>query len=105
MLLRQRRAGPAVREQRILSSEIRQCQIGRVAVIGMQHDEVRRVARPAGGEQIARRQPLPLIVVARPGRHAMDVGDELALLLGQEGRHVPEQRIFDRAIDVEPPAL
>jgi hypothetical protein len=35
----------------------------------------------------------------------MDVGDELALLLGEEGLKVPVQRSLDRAVDVEPPAL
>src|SRR6185312_6917023 len=60
---------------------------------------------PAGIQKIPRRQPLPLIVVARPGGDAVNVGNELALRLRGELGEVPEQRVFDRAIDVEPPAL
>ena len=73
--------------------------------MGMQHHEPRLVARPAGVEQIAGRKPLPLIVVARPCGDAMDVGNEFALRLRGELRKIPEDRIFDRAVDVEPPAL
>ena len=94
-----------MREQGVLGGEILQREIGGVAVMGMQHHEARLVARPAGVEQVAGRKPLPLIVVARPGGHAMDVGDEFRLRLRGELRKIPEDRIFDRAVDVEPPAL
>ena len=67
-----------MREQGVLGGEILQREVGGVAVMGMQHDEARFVARLAGRQQIAGRQPLPLVVVARPGGDAMDVGDELA---------------------------
>ena len=65
-------------EQGVFGGEIFQREIGGVAVMGMQHDEARFLARLAGIEQIAGRKPFPLIVVARPGGDAMDVGDEFA---------------------------
>src|SRR5258707_14510709 len=71
----------------------------------MQHHEVRVVTWLARIEEVAGCQSLPRIVVARPGRDAMDIGDELRLRLRGKLRPVPEQRMLDRAIDVEPPAL
>src|SRR6202035_636538 len=65
----------------------------------------RLIARPASIEKIAGRQSLPLVVVARPGGHAMDVGGEFCLRLRRELRKIPEDRMLDRAVDVEPPAL
>src|SRR5437879_76099 len=73
--------------------------------MAMQHHESRLLARPAGIQEIAGCQSLPPIVVARPGGDAVNVGYELALRLRGELGEVPEQRVFDRAIDVEPPAL
>jgi hypothetical protein len=35
----------------------------------------------------------------------MDVGSEFCLRLRRELGEIPENRLFDRAIDVEPPAL
>ena len=105
MLLLQRLAGPAMGEQGVFGGKIFQRQIGGVAVMRMQHHEPRLVARPAGVEEIAGRKPFPLIVVARPCRDAVDVGHELALRLRGELREIPEDRIFDRAVNVEPPAL
>jgi len=73
-----------MREQGVLGGEIFQREVGGVAVMGMQHDVTRLAARPAGIEKVAGRKPLPLVVVARPGGDAMDVGDEICLLLGCE---------------------
>ena len=75
-------------EQGVLGGKILQRQVGGVAVMGMQHHEARLLARPAGVKQIAGRKPLPLIVVARPGRDAMDVGQELRLRLRGELREI-----------------
>jgi len=105
MLLCERRAGPTVSEQGVISGKILQREIGGVAVGGMQDHEARFVARPAGIEEIAGREPLPLVVVARPGGHAMDVGHEFGLRLAGELRKIPEDRMLHRAVDVEPPAL
>ena len=91
--------------QGVLGGKILQRQIGGVAVMGMQHHEARFVARPAGIQEIAGRQSFPLVVVARPGGHAMDVGGEFRLRLRGELRPIPEDRMLDRAVDVEPPAL
>src|SRR5882757_3953450 len=71
----------------------------------MQHHEVGAVTRLARIEEVAGCQSLPRIVVTRPGRDAMDIGDELRLRLRGKLRPVPEQRMLDRAVDVEPPAL
>src|ERR1700704_2405640 len=71
----------------------------------MQNDEPRFLARPARHQQIAGRKPLELIVVARPGGDAVDVGGEPGLRLRRELRKIPEDRMLDRAIDVEPPAF
>src|ERR1700685_3231132 len=71
----------------------------------MRHDEARLVARLAGMEQIADRKPLELVVVARPGGDAMDVGDEFRLRLREKLRKIPEDRMLHRAVDVQPPAL
>src|SRR5260370_14758351 len=96
---------PGVRQQGVLCGKILQRQIGGVAVMGMEHGKPRFVARPAGIKEIAGRQPRPLVVVARPRGHAMDVGSELCLRLRRELRKIPENRILNRAVDVEPPAL
>ena len=93
MVLLQRLARPAVREQGVLGGEILQREIGGVAVMGMQHHEPRLVARLAGHQQIAGGEPFPLVVVARPGGDAMDVGDELRLRLRGELGKVPEHRM------------
>ena len=105
MLLMQRRARPAMREQGVLGGEIFQREVGGVAVMGMQHDVARLLARLTGRQEVAGREPLPLVVVARPGRDAMDVGDEFRLRLGGELGKIPEDGMLDRAVDVEPPAL
>ena len=70
-----------MREQGILGGEILQRKVGGVTVMGMQQDETRFVARPAGVKQIAGRKSLPLVVVARPCRDAVDVGGKLRLRL------------------------
>ena len=105
VFLLQRHARPAVHEQGVFGGKVIQRQIGGVAVMAMQHDVAGLQARLAGVEEIARRQPLPLIVIARPGGHAMDVGDAFGLRLRGELCEVPEDRMFDRAVDVEPPAV
>ena len=51
VLLLQRLARPGMREQGVLGGEILQRQVGGVAVMGMQHDEARLVARPAGSSR------------------------------------------------------
>src|SRR5665647_3454020 len=71
----------------------------------MQHDVARLVARLTGMEEIAGRKPLPGVVVARPGGDTVDVGDETRLRLRGELGEIPEDRMLDRAVDVEPPAL
>jgi hypothetical protein len=81
MFLLQRHARPAMHEQGVFRGKIFQRQIGGVTVMGIQHDMAGFIARLARIEQIAGRQPLPLIVVARPGGHAMDVGDQFGLRL------------------------
>src|SRR3954447_24775613 len=105
MFGRQWLTGPAMGEQCILGCKVVQREVGGVAVMGMQHDEARILARLAGREQLARSEPLPLIVVARPGRDAVDVGGEPRLLLGGELGKGPEHGGLDCAVDVEPPAL
>jgi hypothetical protein len=92
-------------EQGVLGGKIFQRKVGGVAVVRMQHHEPGLFARPAGHQQVAGRKSLPLIVVARPRRDAVNVGEELGLRLRGELRKIPENRIFYRAIDVEPPAL
>ena len=71
----------------------------------MQHHEAGFVARLAGHQEIAGRKSLKLIVVARPGGDAMNVGSEFCLRLRRELGKIPEDRVLDRAVDVEPPAL
>src|SRR4029079_13130711 len=96
--------GPAVGEQGIFGGKVLQRKIGGVAVMAMQHHEARLVTRPAGDQQVAGRKPLPSIVVARPCGDTMNVGNELRLRLREKFRKGPEDRVLDRAIDVEPPA-
>src|SRR6516164_11372321 len=105
MFRRQRRARPAMREQGVISRKIFQCEIGGVAVVGMQHDKAGVLVRPARAEEIAGGKSLPLVVVARPGGDAVDIGDESRLRLRRECRKIPEQGVFNGAVDVEPPAL
>jgi hypothetical protein len=92
-------------EQRVFGGEIFQRQIGGVAVIAVQHDRASVLAWLASFEQLPRRQARPLVVVARPRGHAMDVGDDVCLRLRKKLRKIPEDRIVDRTIDVEPPAF
>src|ERR1700730_672180 len=71
----------------------------------MQHDVVCLVARPAGHQEIAGRQPFPLVVVTGPCGHAMDVGRKSRLRLPRKLGPVPENRILDRAVDIQAPAF
>src|SRR5438105_8178954 len=47
----------------------------------------------------------PVIVVAAPLRHAVDIGNEILLRLRQEFIECPEDRIFHQAADLKPPIL
>lgn len=73
-------------KQRILGGKIFQREVGGVAVMGMQRYEAGILAGLADREQLARRETFPLVVVARPGGDAMDVGGEPGLLLRSELR-------------------
>src|SRR5690349_1539565 len=92
-------------QQRIFSGEILQREVCGVAVIGMQHDETCISARLASLQQLPRRQPRPLIVVARPGGDAMNVRDDFRLRLRVKLTEIPEYGIVDRTVDIEPPTL
>jgi hypothetical protein len=105
MLRLERCARPAMREQRVLAGKIFQREVGGIAVMGMQHHEARFIARLAGHQKIVGREPFPLIIIARPGGDAVDVGGEFCLRLPGELREIPENRFFHRAVDVEPPAF
>ncbi len=94
-----------MREQGVFRGKIFQREVCGVAVVGMQHHEPGFIARLAGHQKIVGREPLPLIVVARPGGDAMDVGGEFCLRLCEKLRKIPEDRLLDRAVDIEPPAL
>src|SRR5437764_1111698 len=71
----------------------------------MQHNMARVLPRLARHQEFANRQALPLVVITRPGSHAVDVGDGFGLRLCNELPKIPEDRMFDRAVDVKPPPL
>ena len=94
---------PFIGEQNVGIGEIGQSQIGRVAIMAVKH-------YMRGGrfwlhdrQQMRSGDPLPMIIEARPGGNAVNVGDVLKLGLRQEILKTPLDRCLDQAIDRERP--
>jgi hypothetical protein len=90
-------------EDRVLGREVHEREVRRVAVVGGEEDVRRLCLRHGRVEEVADEHAAPVVVVARPGGDAVDVGPELGLGEREEG--VPRQRetVLDEARDVEPP--
>ncbi len=92
-----------VGDKAVRLGEMRELEIGRVAVIAMQDDMADALFRPRKIDDMARRHALPAIVVARPLRDTVYVGRVVDLRLTHEFVPAPRERIFDLAGDGEPP--
>ena len=96
-------AVPGMDEHGVGSGEILERQVGGVAVVGVQDDEVGLRLGADEGEQVACGDAGPAVVVARPGGDAVHVGDGLALREGEEAGPVPCRLLVDEAEDAEFP--
>ena len=66
-----------MREQRVLGGEILQREVGGVAVMRMQHDIVRFVARLAGHQEIVDREPATVLLSTDGPPSASDLATAL----------------------------
>src|SRR5271170_2467187 len=103
MLARDRLALPFVGKQHVVIVEMLERKVGRVAVVAVAHQMLRALERLDDRQDVAGADPLPPVVVARPGGHAMDIRGAVELRLGQEVLEGPDQRLGDQAVDRELP--
>src|SRR5579864_1207377 len=105
MLAWQGLALPGVREKYVVIIEISERKVRRVIVIGMKHDEARLWLRLREAEDVLCANAVPLIVEARPGGNAVNIGDVAELRLNLKFGPTPIELVLDQAIDRETPAL
>ncbi len=100
-----RRALQAVARIASSAGKVGERQVGGVTVKARQHDKGASGFGDHAIKKIARGYATPIVVIARPGRHAMDVGEAVALRQRLEGVPVERERVLDEAGDVRAPRL
>src|SRR2546427_2547050 len=84
LLYGERRAVPGVGEEHVLVSAGLQRQVGGVAVVGGEEDELRERQRPYHLHDPPEAHPFPLVIEGAPGRHTVKVLHRLELRLRQQ---------------------
>ncbi|MNI06636.1 hypothetical protein D3C73_596230 [compost metagenome] len=103
VFFRQRRAFPVGNDDRIGRGKVRKQKVRRVAVVARQHHRMSLLPRIDEIEEIAGGDTLPVVVVARPCGHAVDIGEHVRLRQGPECGPVERHRIVDEAVDLKFP--
>src|SRR5208282_613116 len=95
---------PARGEKHVAACELGERHVGGVAVVALE-DDVPGLGLGSGERQdVLGTHPLPTVVVARPGGHAMNVGARAATRQGRESGPLPARRAPHQAVDREAPA-